>query len=147
VSTATARKQMLDEVAERLLAQRAEEEAATAAEVTAAKAADEQARGAFHTYLEAREEYTRLQAELITSLPKFATFMQRVAEARVRQEETLSIAQKLCPADSLPAKTMRLDIQAARERSTQLQDWQTPLDSAAASDALAALARIKRMHV
>ena len=147
MSTATARKQVLDEVADRLLAQRAEEDATAAAEATEARAADDQARAAFHAYLEAREEYTTLQADLVASLPEFAAFMQRVAEARVRQEETLSIAQKLCPADSLPAKTMRLDIQAAREHNTQLQDWQTPLESNAANDALAALARIRRLNV
>jgi hypothetical protein len=123
------------------------EEAATAAEATEAQVADDRALAAFHAYLEAREESTTLQADLVASLLEFTALMRRVAEARVRQEEALSIAQKLCPADSLPAKTMRLDIQAARERSTQLQDWQRPLDSNAANDALVALARIERMHV
>jgi hypothetical protein len=141
------RKAVLDEVADRLLAQRAEDEAAAAAEDEAAKAADDQARAAFHQYVDAREAYTLTQADLMTKLPEWAAFMEQVSEARIAQEDALRAAQKLGIED-LPSKRQSLQIQSARENRSHLAtDLQQPLDSNEATDALAALARIRRMHV
>jgi hydroxypyruvate isomerase len=146
VSTATERKQIIDELADRVLEGRREAEAGDAARADIEAAAEAQAKQAFHDYINARERYALLQAELVKLLPQVADFMQTVADARARQEDTLRIAQKLGVED-LPAKAQNMRIQSARERSTNLQDWQEPLASDDATVALAALSRIRRLVV
>ena len=147
MSTATERKQVIDELADRVLEGRREAEAAAAARAEIKAAAEAQAKHAFHAYLEARERYKLLQAHIMNVLPQVADLMERVAEARLAQEDTQRVAQK-ARVEDLPGKRMALEIEAARENRSHLAtDSQVPIASSEATDALVALARIRRMQV
>jgi hypothetical protein len=147
VSTATERKQVIDELADRVLEGRREAEAEVEVRALAEHVHDDQAKAAFHAYIDARERYALLQADIMEVLPEVADLFERAAEARIAQEETLRVAQK-AGVEDLPGKRMTLEIEAARENRSHLAtDSQLPLASSEATDALAALARIRRMQV